>query len=143
MIQGVYAYIRTNGGTGQKAVKFYQDALDAELLGVQTYGELPPNPEFPLSDDMKNLVVHANLRIGNTFLMLSDNFPGESTPQGSLVDIAIILSDVEKSKEVYGKLEHGGEVVMPLQETPWSPSYGQVKDKYGVTWQISVQLENK
>lgn len=29
---------------------------------------------------------------------------------------------------------------MPLQETPWSPSYGQVKDKYGVIWQISTEV---
>ncbi len=30
---------------------------------------------------------------------------------------------------------------MPLQETPWSPSFGQVKDKFGITWQISTITE--
>ncbi|MFE4100231.1 VOC family protein, partial [Priestia sp. YIM B13484] len=31
---------------------------------------------------------------------------------------------------------------MPLQETFWSPSYGQVTDKFGVTWQISTQIDD-
>ena len=43
-----------------------------------------------------------------------------------------------KSKEVFEKIQEAGEVIMLLQETPWSPSYGQLKDKFGVTWQIST-----
>ncbi|MBP2241553.1 PhnB protein [Cytobacillus eiseniae] len=140
MILGVHAYLRMNGN-GQEAVKFYQHVLDAEVIGVQTYGELPPNPEFALPDEAKDLVIHANLKVGNTHLMLSDNFPGEPYEQGSQVDVAILLNDVEKSKEVYGKLKEAGEVIVPLEATPWSPSYGQVKDKYGVTWQISTEVE--
>jgi PhnB protein len=140
MILGVHAYLRMNGNA-KEAVEFYENALDAENLGVQTYGDLPENPEFALPDEAKNRVVHAQLRIGNTFLMLSDTFPGQPYETGSQVDVAVLLNEVEKSKEVFEKLQEGGEVIMPLQETPWSPSYGQVKDKYGVTWQISVIAE--
>jgi len=43
------------------------------------------------------------------------------------------IDSVEKSKEVFKKLKEGGQVGMPLQETFWSPSYGQVTDKFGVT----------
>ncbi|MFS0658898.1 VOC family protein [Niallia alba] len=142
MILGVHAYLRMNGNC-KEAVKFYENALDAENLGVQTYGDMPDNPEFPLSEEMKNLVLHANLRIGNTFLMLSDNFPGQPYQVGSQVDVAVLLNDPEKSKEVFEKLIDGGEAVMPLQETPWSPSYGQVKDKFGITWQISTVVEGQ
>ncbi|GKU82714.1 VOC family protein [Niallia sp. NCCP-28] len=141
MILGAYAYLRMNGD-GKEAVTFYENALEAKVLGVQTYGELPENPEFPLPAEAKDLVVHAQLKIGNTFLMLSDTFPGQPYQMGSQVDVAITLNDAEKSKEVFGKLQEGGEVIMPLQETPWSPSYGQVKDKFGITWQISTIAEN-
>ncbi|PYF06788.1 VOC family protein [Ureibacillus chungkukjangi] len=140
MTLGIHAYIRMNGN-GKEAVKFYEDALQAENLGVQTYGELPENPEFPLPEEAKDRVIHAQLRINNTFLMLSDIFPGQPYQTGSQVDIAILFDDVEKSREVYGKLLVGGEVLMPLQETPWSPSYGQVKDKFGVIWQLSTNLD--
>ncbi|MGG0718183.1 VOC family protein [Robertmurraya massiliosenegalensis] len=140
MILGVHAYLRMNGDA-KEAVTFSEDALDAENLGVQTYGEFPENPEFPLPEEAKDRVVHAQLRIGNTFLMLSDTFPGQPYETGSQVDVAVMINDVNKTKEVYEKLLDGGEVVMPLQETPWSPSYGQVKDKYGVVWQISTLTE--
>jgi PhnB protein len=141
MILGVHAYLRMNGN-GREAVKFYENALEAEVLGVQTYGELPENPEFTLPDEAKDRVVHAQLQVGNTFLMLSDTFPGQPFQTGSQVDVAITLNDIEKSKEVFGKLQDGGEVIMPMQETPWSPSYGQVKDKFGITWQISTIVED-
>lgn len=140
MILGVHAYLRLNGN-GKEAVKFYENALEAEVLGVQTYGELPENPGFPLPEDAKDRVLHANLRVGNTFLMLSDTFPGQPFEPGSQVDVAITLNDAEKTKEVFEKLQDGGEVTMPLQQTPWSPSYGQVKDKFGISWQISTIVE--
>lgn len=140
MILGVHAYLRMNGN-GKEAVNFYEDALGAENLGVQTYGDLPENLEFPLPEEAKERVVHAQLKINNTYLMLSDNFPGEPYETGSQVDVAVLLNDVEKSKQVYEKLQEGGEVIMPLQETPWSPSYGQVKDKFGITWQISTETK--
>lgn len=140
MIMGAHAYIRTNGN-GKEAVKFYEKALGAEVLGVQTFGDLPENPEFPLPDEAKSRVSHANLRVGQSFLMLSDTFPGESYQLGSQLNIALILNDVEESKEVFEKLQEGGQVLLPLQETPWSPSYGQVTDKFGVTWQVSTQTE--
>ncbi|MED3623811.1 VOC family protein [Neobacillus thermocopriae] len=141
MILGVHPYIILDG-KAKEAVKFYENALDAENLGVQTYRDLPENPEFPLSDEMKDLVVHANLRVGkNTFLMLSDTFPDQPYQLGTQVTIALMVNDVEKSKEVFEKLQDGGEVILPLGETPWSPSYGQVKDKFGIIWQISTLVE--
>jgi PhnB protein len=76
MILGVHPYIRTNGN-GQEVVKFYENALGAEVIRVQTYGDMPENPEFPLTDKMKTLVSHAQLKIGESYLMISDNFPDE------------------------------------------------------------------
>lgn len=43
------------------------------------------------------------------------------------------INSVEKFKEAFEKLKESGQVGMPLQETFWSPSYGQVTDKFGVT----------
>ena len=56
----------------------------------------------------------------------------------SQVTIAIQISNAEKAKEVFDKLQEGGEVIMPLQETFWSPAYGQVKDKFNIEWQVTT-----
>ncbi|MDM5190319.1 VOC family protein [Bacillus sp. DX4.1] len=137
MILGINPYLVLNGN-GQEAVKFYENALDAKVEIIQTFGEIPENPEYPISDEAKDRILHAHLKVGNTDLMISDTFPGQPYETGSQVTIAIRISDVEKAKEVFGKLQDGGQVVMPLQETFWSPSYGQVKDKFGIEWQIST-----
>lgn len=137
MSTGVYAYV-TMDGTGKEAVDFYKDALGAEVSGVQTFGELPENPEFALPDEAKNRVLHAQIQVGNTYFMLSDTFPGQPLNAGSQVNVAVTLEDVEKSKSVFEKLKTDGKVLMPLLETHWSPSYGQVMDKFGITWQISA-----
>lgn len=140
MILGVHAYVVTNGN-GQEVVKFYEEALEAEVLAFQTYGDMPENPEFTISEEMKNLVLHAQLKIGESYLMLSDNFPDEPYQIGNQLNVALLLKDVEKMTAMFNKLAEGGEVLMPLQETPWSPAYGQVKDKYNVTWQFSAVVE--
>lgn len=78
--------------------------------------------------------------------MISDTFPGPKHKlfdRGFQVTIAIIVNSVEKSKEVFQKLTVGGEVMMPIQETFWSPSYGQVKDQFGVQWQVSTELDDE
>ncbi|ADC51417.1 hypothetical protein BpOF4_16870 [Alkalihalophilus pseudofirmus OF4] len=140
MIKALAPYIVTNGN-GHEAVEFYKHAFDAELIGVQTFGDMPPNPEYSLPEEAKDRVMHAALQVGDTRLMISDTFPGQPYELGSQVTIAMILTDVEKSKDVFSKLSDGGNVTMELQETFWSPSYGQVTDKFGVSWQITTEVE--
>ncbi|PEA55035.1 hypothetical protein CON64_10170 [Bacillus pseudomycoides] len=141
MILGINPYLVTNGD-GQEAVKFYEHALDAKVVSLQTFGDMPENPEFKVPAEAKDRVLHAHLKIGNTDLMISDTFPGQPQQGGSQVTIAIHIQNAEKSQEVFEKLQDGGQVIMPLQETFWSPSYGQVKDKFGVEWQVSTQGAN-
>lgn len=139
MVLGISPYLILDGN-GQEAVKFYENALDAKVEFVQTFEEMPENPEFRIPDDAKDRVLHAHLKVGNTDLMLSDTFPGQPYQIGSQVTVSISMNDVEKSKAVFGNLQEGGQVVMPLQETFWSPSYGQVTDKFGVTWHVSTHV---
>ena len=138
MITGIIPYIVTNGN-GQEAVKFYQHALGAEVISLQTFGEMPQNPKKALPEEAKNRVLNAQLKIGNARIMLSDTFPGNSYQLGSQVTIAILVSDVKEANEIFEKLQDGGRVTMTFQETFWSPGYGQLTDKFGVEWQVSTE----
>ncbi|MDD9793560.1 VOC family protein, partial [Priestia megaterium] len=80
--------------------------------------------------------------ISSLILRDLDDSSTERKEIGSQVTIAITIGSVEKSKEVLEKLKEGGEIEMTLQETFWSPSYGQVTDKFGVTWQISTHIDD-
>jgi PhnB protein len=131
-------YLMMNGNA-MEAIQFYREALNAELLFSQTFGEMPENPEFPLPKEAKELVSHAMVRVGETDLMFSDNFPGQASQVGDQVTICISSDDVEKSKQIFESLKQGGQVKMPLEETFFSPAYGIVTDKFGITFQIYTE----
>ncbi|TVY08483.1 VOC family protein [Paenibacillus cremeus] len=126
-------------GNAKEAIHFYEKALGAQVLFLQSFGEMPENPEFPLPAEAKDLVSHAMLKVGETDLMFSDNFPGSPHQQGNQVTICISLDDKERSQQIFNALQDGGQVVMPLQETFFSPLYGIVSDKFGITFQIYTE----
>jgi PhnB protein len=126
-------------GNAREAVHFYEKALGGKVSGIMKYGDMPENPEYPLTDEMKDLVMHAHLKVGESDLMFSDNFPGIPYQQGDTVQVAVHPKDEAEAKAVFAALEEGGHVIMPLQKTEWSPLYGSVKDKFGVTFQVNVQ----
>lgn len=128
-------YIVLNGNASE-AIAFYEQALGATVLFKQTFGEGPPNPEFPLPEEAKNRVMHATIRIGESELMFSDTFPGQEHHIGDQVTICITTDDKEQAQKYFDALQEGAQVGMPLQETFFSPAYGNLKDKFGVPFQI-------
>ncbi|MEH7335021.1 VOC family protein [Neobacillus drentensis] len=130
-------------GNAKEAIQFYQNALDAQVLFSQSFGEMPENPEFPLPAEAKDLVSHATIKIGESELMLSDTFPGQPHQSGNQVTICISTNDAEKSHKFFNALEDGGQVGMPLQETFFSPAYGSVTDKFGVNFQIFTEGQHQ
>jgi len=71
--------------------------------------------------------------------MIFETFTGLPYQIGDQTTLAILMNDVETTKDIFGKLQAGGKVIISLHETFWSPLYGQVTDKFGVTWQVSTQ----
>jgi PhnB protein len=126
-------------GNAKEAIQFYEKALDAQVLFSQSFGEMPENPEFPLPSEAKERISHATIKVGETEVMLSDTFPGQPHQIGTQVTICISTNDAEKAKKFFEALTEDGQVGMPLQETFFSPAYGIVTDKFGVTFQIFTE----
>lgn len=130
----------TMDGNAKEAVHFYVQALGAEVVASMTFGDMPADPNSPpLPEAAKGLVAHALLKVGGTDLMISDTFPGQPVHSGNRVTVCVTCSDAERARKVWDALEKGGQVVMPLQQTFWSPAYGIVTDKFGVTFQVTAE----
>ena len=127
-------------GNANEAIHFYEEVMDAKVAFRMTFGEMPGNPGSPLADDVKERIAHALLKIGESELMISDRFPGHPHQSGDQVTICIATGDADQSKAVYEALKQDGRVNMPLQETFFSPAYGIVTDKFGVTFQINTEI---
>lgn len=126
-------------GNAKEAIQFYETALDAKVLFSQTFGEMPENPDFPTPTEANDRIGHAMLQVGESNLMFSDTFPGQPLQKGDNVTICITTKDAEKSKQFYEALSQGGQVKMPFQETFFSPAFGEVTDKFGITFQIFTE----
>ncbi|QYR24235.1 VOC family protein [Paenibacillus sp. sptzw28] len=128
-------------GNAREAIQFYEQAIDAEVLTISTYGDMPEMPDT-FTDDLMNLVAHAKLRVGESELMFSDAPTGSSIPKGKQVTICISTNSLEKSKRFFEALRQDGQVNMPFEETPFSPGFGDVTDKFGVTFQIYTEIQS-
>jgi len=126
-------------GNAREAIQFYEKALDAQVLFSQSFGEMPENPDFPLPVEAKDRVSHATIKVGETELMFSDTFPGQPHQNGNQVTICITTDDAEQARKMYKALQQDGQATMPLQETFFSPAYGSVIDKFGVSFQIFTE----
>ena len=124
-------------GNCRQAVEFYAEVFGTEKPEIMTFGEAPPNPEYKLPEEAKNLVMHTRLNINGSNVMFSDVFPGSSFVAGNNISLAFVSENLDEIQSVFSQLSEGGTVAMELQETFWSKSYGSLKDKFGIEWQVS------
>lgn len=134
-------YLVFNGET-KEAVELYAKAFNAKNVVVSTFGEMPPNPEHPVPEEVKNLVMHAFIEFENSKMMFSDTFPGSpQVTKGDNITLAYTSDNEQQLRTIFELFADGGTVTMPLQATFWSKCYGQVTDKFGIAWQLSHELE--
>ncbi|MBU8877978.1 VOC family protein [Bacillus sp. FJAT-29790] len=132
----VNVYLNFNGNC-REAVEFYAQVFDTEKPQIMTFGESPPNPEYPLPEEAKNLVMHTRINISGSTVMFSDVFPDMPFVEGNNISLAVVSKDMDEIKSQFNKLKEGGTVALDLQETFFSKCYGQLTDKFGIAWQFS------
>lgn len=127
-------------GKAREAIPFYEKVLGGKNIGIVSYGDMPADPQFPLPVEAKNRVAHTMIEVGDSALILADEFPGQPVQKGDQVTICLMPSDADEARRMFDALqEGGGEVQMPLQATYWTPAFGVVKDRFGVSFMISAQ----
>ncbi|WP_232696470.1 VOC family protein [Brevibacillus daliensis] len=137
----VDAYLNFNGNC-REAVEYYAEVFGTEKPEMMTFGETPPSPEFTLPEEAKHLIMHTRLSISGSNIMFSDVFPGMPFVVGNNISLAIVSNNKDEIQSIFTKLKEGGTVGMELQETFWSKYYGMVTDKFGITWQLNLGMEN-
>ncbi|HEY9025894.1 MAG TPA: VOC family protein [Burkholderiaceae bacterium] len=114
-----------------QAIEFYKDAFGA----IEVDRLAGPGGKL----------VHAMVRIGDSPLMLVDEFPemhalGPAALGGSPVTIHLAVPDVDASFR--RATAAGATVRMPLSDMFWGARYGMVQDPFGHLWSMATQLQN-
>ena len=120
----------------KEALETYVKAFDAKIAEMQTYGDMPPNPAFPVPESDKGLVLHSRLIIDGTELMCSDS--GRGSESGTNMYVSVSTSDVSLVKKAWDLLKLGGEVYMDIAPSFFAQLHGSLRDRFGVNWMFTA-----
>lgn len=124
-------------GRCEEAIKFYQQALRAEVQMMLRYKESPePPPPGMIPPNWGDKIMHSTLKIGSNIVMASDGCGEAGKFEG--FSLSISVNTEADAKKIFAALSEGGKVEMPLTKTFWSPCFGMLQDKFGIGWMVGV-----
>lgn len=128
-------------GRCEEALDFYKTAIGAE---VQMLMRFKDSPEPPQGDGCgapgvaPDKVMHASFKVGDTEVMCSDGMAmGKLEFKG--ISLALSTKSEAEAERLFANLLEGGHVQMPLARTFFSPKFGMLADRFGVSWMIMAE----
>jgi PhnB protein len=137
-------YLVFNGNC-KEAFDFYKSIFGGEFPYVGKFKDMPANPEFKVSEDELEKIMHISLPISKeTVLMGSDssNSFGQATLNGNNFSISINADTKDETDRLFKALSEKGKVKMPLSTTFWGSYFGMLTDQFGIHWMLSCATEN-
>jgi uncharacterized glyoxalase superfamily protein PhnB len=113
------------------AIEFYKKAFNAVEQSRL------PGPDGKL--------MHASVKIGDSVLMLTDEFPewgglGPKMLKGSPVTVHLYVEDVDAA--VAQAVAAGAKVTMPVEDMFWGDRYGKLEDPFGHQWSVGTHTRD-
>src|SRR3712207_4290468 len=123
-------------GRCEEAIEFYRKTLGAKVLMLMRFRDSPdPPPPGMIPPGSEDKVMHASLRIGESEIMASDGrCMGEPSFQG--VSLSLSVPSEADADRLFNLLAEGGQVQMPIGRTFFSPRFGIVADRFGMSWMV-------
>ena len=103
----------------QKAIAFYEDVFDTKCQNLMTFGEAPEDPEHPINDEIKDLVMNASIIIEGTYVMISDvpDMFGFEVTEGNNLSLVVSTDDDEKIDRLFKRLSERWHCYNAVSET--------------------------
>ncbi|OFZ89613.1 MAG: hypothetical protein A2W21_04610 [Betaproteobacteria bacterium RBG_16_66_20] len=125
-------------GRCEEALEFYKSVLGIKLEMLMRFKDSPEPPQPgmcpPGSEDK---VMHASFRVGDTLVMASDGM-AKGKPEFKGFSLSLDAATEAEADRLFAALGKGGQVQMPLAKTFFSPRFGMVADRFGVSWMVIV-----
>lgn len=130
-------------GNAEEAFTFYKSVFGGEFLKVMRFKDLSV-PGFQVSPSEENKVMHIELPVGKNILMGNDvpEFMGRTNENENRSKIAISAESREEADRLFNGLSEGGNVEMPIGDSPWGSYFGMLRDKYGIEWMVNFDPKN-
>jgi len=124
-------------GNAEEAFTFYKSVFGGEFAMIMRLKDLS-SPEFPVAENDANKIMLIALPIGKNFLMANDvpESMGQVNENENRSKISISAESKEEADKLFNGLSAGGEIEMPISDSPWGSYFGMFRDKYGIEWMI-------
>lgn len=119
-------------GKAEEAMTFYLSLFKGSAVAsITRYGPDGPGAE--------GSVMHAVFSLqGQNFMCIDSNVRHGFTFTPSM-SLFVTCESEEEIARLFSSLSQGGQVLMPLAAYPFSPRYCWLNDRFGVSWQLSLQ----
>lgn len=123
-------------GRCDEALDFYKSAVGAEVTMLMRFKDAPD--QSMVSSGSADKVMHASVRIGESMLNASD---GRCSGSASFAGVTLTLTaaDAAEADRLYAALADGGQAMMPMSKTFFSPAFGMLTDRFGVSWMVMAR----
>lgn len=131
----MHPYLTFNG-TCREAFENYARIFDGEVRFLQYYDEMPGSDDLPKSSLAR--VMHGQVSLHGQVLMGSDSMKASDYLRSQGFQIQTSWDDHDLAADAFQALADGGEIIMPFEETFWSPGFGLLRDRFGVMWMVNI-----
>lgn len=131
-------------GNAEEAFNFYKSVFGGEFANIMRFKDLATS-EFSVEESDANKIMHIALPIGKNVLMGNDvpDFLGRVNENENRSKIAIGAESKEEADKLFNGLSEGGQVEMPISDSPWGSYFGMFRDKYGIEWMVDFDPRYK
>lgn len=135
-------YLHFPGNT-EEAFNFYKSVLGGEFIKVAHFRDLPQSDEHKIPEAWLDKIMHIALPIGQGNILMGADAVMEREDRkftfGDNFHIAISTDSKEEADKLFSGMAAGGEIEMPIAESPWGTYFGMLKDKFGIQWTIDFE----
>ncbi|WP_447642027.1 MULTISPECIES: VOC family protein [Chitinophagaceae] len=129
-------------GKAEEAFNFYKSVFGGEFARIVRFKDLG-NTEHPIAEDEANKIMHIALPVGSNVLMGNDvpAFMGKVNEHENRSKIAISAESREEADRLFNGLSAGGDIEMPMEDSPWGSYFGMFRDKFGIEWMVDFNTQ--
>jgi PhnB protein len=129
-------YINFNGNA-EEAFTFYKSVFGGEFSKIMRFKDIL-SPEFPVTANDANKIMLIALPIGKNILMANDvpESMGQTNESENRSKISISAESKEEADKLFNGLSAGGQIEVPIGDSPWDSYFGMFRDKYGIEWMV-------
>ena len=124
-------------GDCREAFTTYANILGGKIRAMVSHRDMP-GAAGEVPEDRLDRILHAWIDIGDQALMGQDmqDFAGRKG-----YGVTIAADSVDEARRIYEELSAGGTQNIPFGPQPWSPGFGLLTDRFGVTWMVDSPAE--